>query len=196
MPHFAICPNSDGLRWNAFVLRLYNAAYSPAPNASDWTAYLGQKLVNGVEEFQVFSAIVSIAVSKLQGSNVAVLQLREDVSFSDYLQPVCLDVSGARFFPFGTRCWTAGWGQANQDPSEDAKFVRGLDSLKMARNVSTRACVLSAGVEKSASLRELETVVVSCGSAASDQENICTSSLDLQQVHSFCPLFRPSFALG
>ncbi|XP_051925272.1 uncharacterized protein LOC127603210 [Hippocampus zosterae] len=138
---------------SSFVLTSAECFSSPAPNASDWTAYLGQKVVNGVEEFQVFSPIVGIAVSELQGSNVAALKLREDVRFGDYLQPACLDISGAVVFPFGTRCWTAGWGQANEYPSD----------------------------ETSASLRELEAVVVSCGSAASDQENICTSSLDLQQ---------------
>ncbi|XP_049614230.1 transmembrane protease serine 9-like isoform X3 [Syngnathus scovelli] len=123
-----------------------------SPTPGDWTAYLGQKFFNRVDEFETSSSIDKIILSKLPGSNIAVLRLTKDVSLNDYLQPVCLDITDDVSFPVGTRCWTAGWGKANT------------------------------GFEKSEHLRELGTVVVSCGRVASDQENICTSTLDLQQA--------------
>ncbi|XP_061613040.1 uncharacterized protein LOC133469687 isoform X3 [Phyllopteryx taeniolatus] len=147
-----------------FILTSAECFSNPIPTASDWTAYLGQKLVNGVEEFEMSLAIDSITISKLQGSNIAVLQLAKGVSFSDYLQPVCLDITNAISFPAGTPCWTAGWGKGNKSRS----------------------------IEKSESLRQLETEVVSCGSAGSDQENICTSALDLQQGDDGGPLICKS----
>ncbi|TNN54265.1 Transmembrane protease serine 9 [Liparis tanakae] len=42
-------------------------------------------------------------------SNIAMLQLTKPVIYKDYIQPVCMDVSGARTFPIGSRCWVAGW---------------------------------------------------------------------------------------
>ncbi|XP_037135015.1 transmembrane protease serine 9-like isoform X2 [Syngnathus acus] len=135
-----------------FILTSAECFSISSPTPGDWTAYLGQKFFNRVDEFEMSSTIDKIILSKLPGSNIAVLRLTKDVSLNDYLQPVCLDITDDVSFPVGTRCWTAGWGKANT------------------------------GFEKSEHLRELGTVVVSCGRAASDLDNICTSTLDLQQA--------------
>ncbi|XP_054611716.1 uncharacterized protein LOC129169362 isoform X2 [Dunckerocampus dactyliophorus] len=134
---------------------------SSIPTSSDWTVYLGQKLVNGVEGFEMTMSIENITISEMTGFNIAVLQLTKAVSFSDYIQTVCLDITNVQTFPTGTRCWVAGWGQMTKNKS------------------NARA---------DESLRDIETGVISCNSA--DQDNICTSSLDIQQVHSFFLCFK------
>lgn len=88
---------------------LINLTNSPNPDVSEWSLFLGQRLVNGVEEFEMSMGIVDIEVSKNAGSNIALLQLAKPVSYKDYIQPVCMDISNTRSFPAGTRCWVAGW---------------------------------------------------------------------------------------
>uniref|UniRef100_A0A671YH17 Peptidase S1 domain-containing protein n=1 Tax=Sparus aurata TaxID=8175 RepID=A0A671YH17_SPAAU len=147
-----------------FVLTSAQCFSTPNPDVSEWSLFLGQRLVNGVEEFEMSMGIVDIKVSKNAGSNIALLQLAKPVSYKDYIQPVCMDISNTRSFPAGTRCWVAGW--------EKGSKITGT---------------LKAG----SGLRDLETQVASCESV-SDSENICTYTMNLQPGDQGGPLLCKS----
>lgn len=83
--------------------------YSPNPNVREWSVFLGQRLVNGAEQFEMSLGVVNIIISKITGANIALLQLEKPVNFRDYIQPVCMDITNTRSFPIGSRCWVAGW---------------------------------------------------------------------------------------
>ncbi|XP_069011772.1 transmembrane protease serine 9-like [Embiotoca jacksoni] len=147
-----------------FVLTAAQCFSSPVPDVREWSVFLGQRLINGFEESEVFSGVVKITLSKMTGSNIALLQLAKPFSYRDYIQPVCLDTTNARFFPVGSQCWVAGW-----------------------KNSSKNGGVGRAG----SGLRVLETQVASCGNG-SDTENICTYTMDLQQGDQGSPLLCKS----
>ncbi|XP_047465728.1 serine protease 33-like [Mugil cephalus] len=130
-------------------------------DVSEWKVFLGHRLVNS---FEKSLGVVSILLSQITGSNIALLQLAEAVSYSDYVQPVCLDISNTRPFPIGSQCWVAGWDNGPQR--------RG-------------------GSKAGSSLRDLETQVASCGNV-SDSQNICTNTMDLREGDRGGPLLCKS----
>ena len=89
--------------------------HSNNQNASEWSVFLGQRHVNGHEQFEMSLAVVNITVSKMTGSNIALLQLAKPVIYGDYIQPVCVDINNDRSFPIGSQCWLAGWGQGSKN---------------------------------------------------------------------------------
>lgn len=99
----------------------YGAIYPPdssSPDVSEWSVFLGQRLVSGSEEFEMSLGVVNITVSKMTGSNIALLQLSKSVSYKDYIQPVCMDVGSDRTFPIGSQCWVAGWETGSKSRGE------------------------------------------------------------------------------
>ncbi|XP_066579276.1 serine protease 53 [Amia ocellicauda] len=85
----------------------------PSPmNVSEWKVYLGRLKQNGSNPFEVSVGVVSVTFSTLNGTNIALLKLNTNVSFSDYILPVCLAGGSSSFGP-GTKCWVMGWGNAN-----------------------------------------------------------------------------------
>ncbi|XP_061765388.1 uncharacterized protein LOC133558198 isoform X6 [Nerophis ophidion] len=142
-----------------FILTSGQCFSNSNSTASDWIAYLGQKPENGIEEFEMMMAIEQITISEMTGSNIAVLQLTNAVSVSDYLQSVCLDINDATTFPLGSRCWVVGWGQETND---------------------------QINASPGESLRDIETIITSCES--DNQDNICTPSFDIQQMDEGGPL--------
>ncbi|XP_063337905.1 polyserase-2-like [Pelmatolapia mariae] len=135
-----------------------------SPNASEWNVFLGLRLVNGSEEFETSLGVLNITVSKMTGSNIALLQLFESVSFNNYIQPVCLDISDSRSFPIGSQCLVTGWENRN----------------------NSRGAV-KAGIV----LQNMKTQVASCGNL-SDSDQICTHIMDLQEGGQGCPLLCKS----
>lgn len=82
---------------------------SPNPDVREWSVFVGHRGVNGSEEFEMSLGVVNITISKMTSSNIALLQLSKPVSFRDYIQPVCMDITNAKSFPIGSQCWVAGW---------------------------------------------------------------------------------------
>ncbi|XP_069044046.1 transmembrane protease serine 9-like isoform X2 [Lepisosteus oculatus] len=77
----------------------------------EWTVILGRLKQNGSNPFERSLGVQSVQTSQLGGTNVALLKLDTKVSFTDYIQPICL--AGERVsFPTGTQCWVTGWGNA------------------------------------------------------------------------------------
>nr|CBN81366.1 Serine protease 27 [Dicentrarchus labrax] len=147
-----------------FILTSGQCFSTPKPDIREWSVFLGQRIVNGLEEFEMSLGLVNITVSKNTDSNIALVQLNKPVIYRDYIQPVCMDISNARSFPIGTRCWVAGWEKGSK----------------------------SRGTDKAGShLRDTETEVASCENA-SDLENICTYTMDLRQGDHGGPLLCKS----
>ena len=46
------------------------------------------------------------------GNDIALIKLREPVTFTEYIRPVCLQ-SNMSTFHNGTTCWATGWGSVN-----------------------------------------------------------------------------------
>lgn len=82
---------------------------SPNPDVREWSVFLGPRRVNGSEEFEMSLGVVNIILSQMTSSNIALLQLDKPVSYRDYIQPVCMDITNTRSFPIGSQCWVAGW---------------------------------------------------------------------------------------
>ncbi|KAG7227827.1 hypothetical protein INR49_013621, partial [Caranx melampygus] len=159
-PHPSNFSNNKAKYYNT----ISNQSFNTSPNAQEWKVYVGQKRVNGLEEFDMSVGVVNVTFSKMPGSSVALLQLDKPVSYSDYIQPACVDISNDRLFPIGSPCWVAGWEKGTN----------------------------STGADKDGSgLRDLETQVASCGNTP-DSENICTYTMDLQQGDMGSPLLCKS----
>ncbi|XP_056152889.1 transmembrane protease serine 9-like [Lampris incognitus] len=137
-----------------FILTAAHCISNTRLNVSEWSVFLGPHLVNSIQEFQTSLDVLNITLSNMTGPNIALIQLLNPVSYNDYIQPVCLDLTNARTFPVGRQCWVAGWGNGN--------------STRGNRKAGTI-------------LQHIDTNVTSCGNA-SDSEIICTYAMDIQQV--------------
>lgn len=101
-------------KWRCISKDVFHPHHSSNPDVHEWSVFLGQQRVNGSEEFEMSLGVVNITVSKMTGSNIALLQLAKPVSYTNYIQPVCLDISNDRSFPIGSSCWVAGWGKGSK----------------------------------------------------------------------------------
>ncbi|KAK2884826.1 hypothetical protein Q8A73_021300 [Channa argus] len=85
------------------------------PNALEWRVLLAKGHIKCSEAFALCLGVVNITVSKMTGFNVALLKLAKPVSYTDYIQPVCVDMDDARSIPIGSQCWVVGWGSTVAD---------------------------------------------------------------------------------
>nr|XP_040047025.1 trypsin II-P29-like isoform X1 [Gasterosteus aculeatus aculeatus] len=100
-----------------WVLSAAHCFSSTSP--SGLTVYLGrdsQQLFNLNEVSRSVSQVIRHPgySSQTNDNDIALLRLSSPVTFTDYIQPVCLAAEGSEFSA-GTSCWVTGWGTVGSD---------------------------------------------------------------------------------
>ncbi|KAK2832951.1 hypothetical protein Q5P01_016840 [Channa striata] len=96
---------------NQWVL---TAAHCFKGNSASVTVVLGLQTQSGSNPNSVTRAVMKVTIhpsysSTTKDNDICLLQLSSPVTFSSYIQPVCLAASGSTFFN-GTDSWVTGWG--------------------------------------------------------------------------------------
>ncbi|XP_028821961.1 chymotrypsin-like protease CTRL-1 isoform X2 [Denticeps clupeoides] len=84
-------------------------------NPIPWTVYLGILSQSGVNPNQQSFSVKTIIPhpqynNTLYNNDVALIQMASSVTFTPYVQPICLATNSSVFYN-GTTCWSTGWGK-------------------------------------------------------------------------------------
>lgn len=102
------------------------------PNPSDLSSYIiyaGRYQLNGINPHQTTHRVSRVVipsgyVEPQKGRDLALVQLSNPVTWSDYIRPVCLPASGT-LFPEGMMCYVTGWGD-----TRDGVPLSGIKTLQ------------------------------------------------------------------
>ncbi|XP_029605738.1 serine protease 27-like [Salmo trutta] len=94
------------------------AAYCfSSTNTSDLLVYLGRQNQQSIKSNEVSQTVSQIIRhpnydSTTSDNDICLLKLSSSVTFTDYIQPVCLAAVGSTYYT-GTTSWVTGWGDIN-----------------------------------------------------------------------------------
>ncbi|KAG9349990.1 hypothetical protein JZ751_026343 [Albula glossodonta] len=128
---------------------------SSTPSPSAWILYLGRQVQDGSNPNEVARTVEEIIPhaqfnNTLFNNDIALMKLSSAVSFTDYIQPICL-ASSTSLFHNGTQCWATGWGRIEKDvPLPPPKTLQEVD----VPVIGNRQCTCQYASAKDADITE------------------------------------------
>uniref|UniRef100_A0AAY4DHE1 Peptidase S1 domain-containing protein n=1 Tax=Denticeps clupeoides TaxID=299321 RepID=A0AAY4DHE1_9TELE len=102
-------------------------------NANQWTVYLGKQKQSGQNPHQKSFSVKTITPhpqynNTFNNNDVALIQMASSVTFTPYIQPICLATDSSVFYN-GTTCWSTGWGKKTNSKSINFSSQTASDAL-------------------------------------------------------------------
>ncbi|XP_037319265.2 serine protease 27-like [Pungitius pungitius] len=102
----------------SWILSAAHCFANPSDVAS-YTIYAGRYQLNGFNANQMTRSVTQVVIptgytEPHQGKDLALVQLSSPVTWSDYIQPVCLPDAGT-LFPSDMLCYVTGWGYTREN---------------------------------------------------------------------------------
>ncbi|XP_056309985.1 LOW QUALITY PROTEIN: transmembrane protease serine 9 [Danio aesculapii] len=126
------------------------SCFPNSTNATGWTVVLGRLNQNSSNPNEVSIKVANFSMSNSSGNNVAVLQLAVTPNFTNYIQPICVDLGGNNV-DANTQCWAAGWGSGaggvNQTLQQYQTSIVSCGNSSSNNSICTSAFDLQQGVQ-------------------------------------------------
>nr|NP_001003526.1 uncharacterized protein LOC554458 [Danio rerio]AAH77104.1 Zgc:100868 [Danio rerio] len=126
------------------------SCFPNSTNATGWTVVLGRLNQNSSNPNEVSIKVANFSMSNNSGDNVAVLQLAVTPNFTNYIQPICVDLGGNNV-DANTQCWAAGWGSGaggvNQTLQQYQTSIVSCGNSSSNNSICTTAFDLQQGVQ-------------------------------------------------
>ncbi|XP_038565935.1 transmembrane protease serine 9-like isoform X2 [Micropterus salmoides] len=132
---------------NQWVMTAAQCCARSGVSTSTLTVYLGLQSLKGSNPNQVSRTVSQIIVhpnfnSRTFDNDICLLKLSSPVTFTTYIQPVCLAATGSTFYK-GTVSWATGWGNVGTGVS--LPFPQNLMEVQLPI-VGNRECTCNYGV--------------------------------------------------
>lgn len=108
------------------------SSFSPN-DVSTYTIYVGRHQINGFNVNEASHSVKRVVippgyVDPHSGLDVALVELSNAVTWSDYIRPVCLPSSDT-LFPGGKECYVTGWGNIRDNGKASSQLFDYLLNL-------------------------------------------------------------------